>query len=71
MEEPDYNYQDADGYERGDMGRGKPKAKRIYHLDRIDECNNLAHLTSYDIWGKVYNEVFPLHTVEPIPPKAK
>jgi hypothetical protein len=61
-----YDYQDADGYERGDMGRNKPKVKRIYKLTRIDHRNNTAHLYSRDAWGSPITEVLPLHTVTPL-----
>jgi hypothetical protein len=61
-----YDYQDADGYERGDMGRGIPKVKRIYKLNWIDKKTGLIHLTSRDCWGMVYNEAFPIHTVQPL-----
>lgn len=58
-----YTHCDADGYERGDMGRGISKTKRIYIFERIDTKTNLIYLKSYDIWGVLRNEVFPLHTI--------
>jgi hypothetical protein len=61
-----YDYQDADGYERGDMGKGKPKVKRIYKLDRIDRSTGMTYVKSCDAWGSPISEVFPSHTIKPL-----
>lgn len=60
-----YNACDAPGYERGDMGKGKPKTARIYSVYRIDEKNRLAHCQSWDCRGGLFNESLPLHTLIP------
>jgi hypothetical protein len=59
-----YNAADATGFERGDMGKNKPKVKRIYSVFKIDPTNKLAHCQSWDSWGQLFNDVFPLHTLE-------
>ena len=75
MEKMIYNYRDADGYERADMGKDemgnkRPNAKRIYRLLGIDEHNKTTRLESRGAWGDIYIDVFPIHTVEPIKTKS-
>ncbi len=60
-----YDYQDADGYERGIMTK-KPNVKRIYKLRWIDRETKLAHVSSMDCWSGIHNEVFPVHTLTPL-----
>jgi hypothetical protein len=63
-----YDYCDADGYERGDMGKGRPKTKRIYRLEHTDTKNQLAHVKGRDIWGAPYTVVLPMHTLTKLDP---
>jgi hypothetical protein len=58
-----YDLQDADGFERGYMGKGKPKTKRIYQFVRKE--GNLTHVTSMNAWGRIFNESFLTKTLMP------
>ncbi len=58
-----YNYADAPGHERGDMGKGKPKSARVYSVYRIEE--GIALCQSRDAWGGLYDERLPISTLEP------
>ena len=64
FDEIKYNACDAPGFERGDMGKGKPKTARIYSIYRIDP-SGLAYCQSRSIFGGLYNEVFPVSTLLP------
>lgn len=57
-----YNLQDADGHERGFMGKGKPKAKRVYQFVRKE--GQRTYVTSVTAWGEVLNESFPSKTLK-------
>lgn len=59
-----YNYAERDGYETGDMGKGKPKTKRIFRVDRIDQKNQLAYCSYQCAWGGLYEEIIPLFKIE-------
>lgn len=59
-----YTHADATGYERGDMGKGKPKSKLIYRVDLINEKNQTASTVSMTVWGDLIHERRPLHTLE-------
>ncbi len=58
-----YNAADAKGFERGDMGRNKPKVARIYSVYKI--VDGIAYCQSRGAWGNIYNENFPVNTLEP------
>ena len=66
-----YDYQDAEGHYRGDMGKGKPKVARIYKLERVDKENQLAHVISWGVYGEEHRDIYPLHTVCPLPEPIK
>lgn len=57
-----YNACDAQGYERGDMGKNRPKVARIYSVYRIK--NGVAFCESRDAWGGIHDECFPVNTLE-------
>lgn len=66
MNSKDYTHCDKTGFERGDMGKGKPKAKRVYKLVRVETVQGVeyAHVCSYDVYGVRYDEVLRLDTIE-------
>ncbi len=66
-----YNMTDAPGFERGDMGKGKPKAARVYSVYRIEgrAPHQIAHCQSSTAWGDIVAETWPLHTLAPYTPK--
>lgn len=66
-----YNACDAPGHERGDMGKGKPKTSRLYSVYAIETVNGIkyARCQSRCAWGNIYDELFPLKTLEPYTPK--
>lgn len=63
-----YNAADAKGFERGDMGKGKPKVARIYSVHRIE--NGIAYCTSRDAFGVIHHERFPVDTLKPYSAKS-
>jgi hypothetical protein len=62
-----YNAADAPGHERGFMGKDKPKHARIYSVYSISK--GMAHCQSWDAWGNLFNEVFPVNTLIPFKKK--
>jgi hypothetical protein len=58
-----YTHSDAKGFERGDMGKNKPKVARIYVVDSNRSDKNLTYVKSCGMYGEVYEEVFPTNTI--------
>jgi hypothetical protein len=58
-----YNVADHPAYLRGDMGKGKPKAARIYSAHSFDSVSRLVRLESKGAWGDKFFDVFPAHTL--------
>jgi hypothetical protein len=56
-----YNAKDAQGYERGSMGAGKPMVSRIYSVWKIE--NGIAYCRSTNGWGRILEETFPVDTL--------
>ena len=57
-----YNACDRTWHERGDMGKGKLKVKRIYSVWKIE--NGIAFCQSCDVWGGVHEEEISVNTLE-------
>jgi len=64
-----YNVCDAPGFERGDNGKGKPKTARVYICRVI--TGNKATVHSWDVWGALHIESFPVETLNPWENKYK
>jgi hypothetical protein len=66
-----YNACDRTGYRRGVVGKGGVAPARVYSVYRIDIVDGveIAHTQSWDCWGQLYEENYPLRTLEPFGPK--
>jgi hypothetical protein len=62
----DYYYTHADktGHERGNMGKGKPKTKLIYHLIGKSDENGFVSVESKTMFNKVVTECLNLDNLE-------
>lgn len=59
-----YTAADAPGYERGPMGKGKPKSARIYSVVAV-AADGTAECQSWDAWGALHTDHLPISTLVP------
>lgn len=73
FDEVKYNAVEKQGYASGDMGKGRPRSRRIYSVYRIEETKHgiFAKCQSRDAFGILYNEAIPVHTLEPWNPPTE
>jgi hypothetical protein len=64
-----YTAADAPGYERGPMGKGKPKAARIYSVVSV-AADGTAECQSWDCYGVLHTDRLAISTLVPFTKKS-
>lgn len=68
-----YNACDRTGCRRGVPAKGQPAPARVYSVYAIEDVKGVtfALTQSWDIFGKLYEERYPLHTLVAFGPKSR